>query len=186
MTGEFVTAGHLGGYVAGGDPDTLYPEMWAWLVQREGIQLALDVGCGDGAAKRIFYDLGVSVIAIDGVMQADPTIIVHDYTTGLSPLHKVGGPMPDLVWSCEFVEHVEAQYVPNFMADMVRAPLVLMTHATPGQPGWHHVNCQDGGYWRNVFHEHDYYVDETLTAETRARAHGYYAATGLAFRRREA
>jgi len=26
------TAGHLGGYLTGGDPDTRYEDMWDWLV----------------------------------------------------------------------------------------------------------------------------------------------------------
>lgn len=183
MTGEFVTAGHLGGYVAGGDPDTQYPDMWTWLVEREQITSVLDVGCGDGAAMRAFRDLGCTAFGIDGVRQADPYISEHDFAAD-GVFAFLPGPEYDLVWSCEFVEHVEAEHVPAFMPAMKAAPLVLITHATPGQPGWHHVNCQESGYWRAVFHEHGYFVDETLTAETRARAHGYYAATGLAFRRR--
>jgi len=182
MTGEFVTDGHLGGFVRGGDPDTQYPEMWEWLVATEEIKVVLDVGCGDGAALRAFRDLGCAAIGIDGMEQDDPGIFTHDYTTGLVPFH--GTDAFDLVWSCEFVEHVEAQHVLNFLDSFSRAPLVLMTHAMPGQPGWHHVNCQDGTYWKDAMYGIDYFFDPSLTADTRARAHGYYAATGMAFRRR--
>lgn len=180
---EFVTAGHLGGYVAGGDPDTQYPDMWAWVVAREGVGGVLDVGCGDGAAMAAFEALGCDVMGIDGVPQADGRIATHDFTIGPfdSTIHQLGF---DLVWSCEFVEHVDAAYLDNVMQALTCAPLVLMTHATPGQPGWHHVNCQDSAYWRAAFDRYGYFVDETLTAETRARAHSYYASTGLAFRRR--
>lgn len=180
MTGEFVTAGHLGGYVAGGDPLCMYPDMWAWVVQREGIRTVLDVGCGDGAAMQTFRNLGCSVAGVDGVEQADPAIFTHDFTDG--PF-KIEGDFVDLVWSCEFVEHVEEEYVPNFLAAFSLAPLVMMTHATPGQPGWHHVNCQKGDYWEHAMSLIGYELDEELTAVTRARAHGYYEATGMAFRR---
>jgi SAM-dependent methyltransferase len=180
VTGEFITDGHLGGYVAGGDPDCMYPEMWAWLVERERIEGVLDVGCGDGAALAAFRALGCVVLGIDGVPQDDEDIVEHDFTAG--PWKDSDS--YDLVWSCEFVEHVERRYIENFLPAFQQAPLVLMTHATPGQPGWHHVNCQDSTWWQGIMLEIGYRVDENLTAETRQRAHGYYAATGLAFRRR--
>lgn len=181
MTGEFITAGHLGGYVEGGDPDTQYPAMWAWLVEREGIRSVLDVGCGDGAALDAFTALGCDVLGIDGIAQENPLIVPHDFTTG--PTGMRDDAAFDLVWSCEFVEHVEERYLGNIMDALTRAPLVLMTHATPGQPGWHHVNCQPADYWIRRFALAGFDVDVELTDETRARAHGYYASTGLAFRR---
>ena len=64
-----------------------------------------------------------------------------------------------------------------------RGRLLLMTHALPGQPGWHHVNCQDGAYWIDVVTAAGFRLDDDLTRQTRALAHGYYARTGLAFRR---
>jgi SAM-dependent methyltransferase len=182
MTGEFVTAGHLGGYVRGGDPDTLYPEMWAYLVEREGIRSVLDVGCGDGAALAAFKEIGVTgFFGIDGLPQPDPMIGLHDFTTG--PYPWISGTEFDLVWSAEFVEHVEEAHVHAVMDALTKAPLVLMTHALPGQPGWHHVNCRESVYWIQGFRQYGFALDDELTAATRARAHGYYAATGLAFRR---
>lgn len=184
MTGEFVTDRHLGGYVAGGDPDTQYPDMWAWLVERESVRTVLDVGCGDGAAMRAFTDLGCHAFGIDGMAQEETYIATHDYTTGPYPFITADATEFDLVWSAEFVEHVEARYAANFLDSFARAPLVLMTHAQPGQPGHHHVNCQDSVYWQKLMYGNGYEVDAELTVQTRARAHGYYAATGIAFRRR--
>jgi hypothetical protein len=49
--------------------------------------------------------------------------------------------------------------------------MLLMTHADPGQAGYHHVNCQPSGYWiervppRVLF-------DANLTAETRGSCPG--------------
>jgi hypothetical protein len=176
---DFVIQGHLGGYFAGGDPDTLYPEMWEWLVESERITSVLDVGCGDGTAMDAFAALGCEVAGIDGVEQENPLITIHDFTAG--PLEQKW--RVDLVWSCEFVEHVEPVYIHNFMPVMTCAPLVLMTHAVPGQSGHHHVNCKPSTYWRRVFRMYGYEVDQELTVQTRSRAHGYYADTGMAFRK---
>lgn len=210
MHGEFVTDGHLGGYIEGGDPATLYPDLWAWLVDIHGVESVLDVGCGDGAALSAFRALGCDAIGIDGVPQDDPDIIQHDFTTG--PLtfandhwnqvarvdwpEREGAPMGggwrtrtfDLVWCCEVVEHVEEQFLPNLIPSLLRGKLLLLTHAEPGQQGWHHVNCRTSDYWVGALAGHGLRFDDELTRDTRALAaananpSNHYARSGLAFR----
>lgn len=185
MTGEFITDRHLGGFVRGGDPDTQYPNLWQWLVSDAGMRSVLDVGCGDGAALETFSRLGATVAGVDGMAHDDPRITTHDYTTG----PRGGEETYDMVWSCEFVEHVEEQYIPNFMADFCRGELIAMTHGLPGQPGWHHVNCQPAEYWQAVMASYGYAFDTSLTNEARvkARFHGnpdnYFVRTGMIFLR---
>ena len=180
MTGEFVTHGHLGGYVAGGDPDCVYPDLWGWLVNECDVKTVLDVGCGDGATIDAFAALGAVAVGIDGVRQDHPYIACHDFATGPAP----GALDVDLVWSCEFVEHVEERYVDHFLTAFRRGRLLLMTHALPGQPGWHHVNCQNSAYWIENVEAAGFVHDAELTKQTRLLAgHGYYQRTGLAFRR---
>lgn len=183
-----VEAGHLGGYVPGGDEATFYPDLWRTLVTTLNVKTVLDVGCGDGVALRYFRDdLGVSVVGIDGVAQDDPDVVTHDYTLG--PLGGAAGYEFDLVWSCEFVEHVEERYLPNFVDTFKRGRIVLMTHADPGQPGWHHVNCRPGDYWIGVMAAAGFSLDENLTATARSYAAlnvspwNHFARSGLAFRR---
>lgn len=174
---------HLGGYVPGGDPESFYPILWEWLVSEQGVQSVIDVGCGEGQALDHYHELGCTVLGIDGVTQAHAAIIQHDYAAGAWPMD-VHVERADLVWSCEFVEHVEERYVPNFLATFALAELVLMTHALPGQPGHHHVNCQPPDYWVGALATIGYALDEGLTQRTRELAgHGYYRLTGLAFRR---
>lgn len=179
--------GHLGGYLTGGDPDTTFPEMWEWLVKTWEVKSVVDVGCGDGNAVRHFRDLGCVAVGIDGVKQADPDIIEHDYERG--PFIFIQREF-DLAWSAEFVEHVEERFVPNFMATFRHARFVLITHADPGLPGWHHVNCRSDDYWEGVFAAHGFEFDASLTAMTRAlasanpRPFNHYRRSGLAFRRR--
>lgn len=191
MSGEMVEAGHLGGYVAGGDPATYYPELWTWLVQGYGVQSVLDVGCGDGVAVRYFSDvLGIEAHGVDGVPQKDARISRHDYATeGTFFGGARNGGYADLVWSCEFVEHVEEQFVPNFLDSFRIAPLVLMTHAEPGQGGYHHVNCQMPSYWIGAMAAIGFKLDGELTDHTRQLAAwnenpwNHYRRSGLAFRR---
>lgn len=184
-----VQAGHLGGYVPGGDEATIYPDLWRWLVEGPlSVRTVVDVGCGDGVAVRAFRDLGCLVRGVDGVPQDDTDIIEHDYTKG--PLGADSGRFMhayQLVWSCEFVEHVEERYLPNFLATFKVGMYVLMTHADPGQPGWHHVNCRPADYWVGALAAAGFSLDPDLTATTRQLAAAnpspwnHYRRSGLAF-----
>lgn len=182
--GSMCVQDHLGGFVIGGDPATYYPDLWKWLVHNLGVRSVVDVGCGEGHALKTFRTLGCSVLGVDGVKQADPDIVVHDYTLG--PF--TNGWTFDLAWSCEFVEHVEEQYVPNFLATFKRAKIVLMTHAEPGQAGYHHVNCRSSDYWQGAMAAAGFRLDIQLSDQTRQVSRlntnpwNHYARCGLAFR----
>lgn len=179
--GDLVGHGHIGGYIAGGDPDTYCPDLWRWLVAEHLVRWVLDVGCGEGQAVDFFHSVGATAIGVDGVEQDSPWIVQHDYTTG--PL--AGLAQYDLVWACEFVEHVDEAFVPNFLDSFAHAPLVMFSHALPGQPGWHHVNCRMAGYWIDRMQAIGYLIDLDLTDEARALCPpgNYFGRTGLAFRK---
>lgn len=185
---QSVTAGHLGGYVVGGDPAARYPHLWEWFVRGpERVRSVIDVGCGDGSSMTMFKARGAtSVVGIDGMPQDRSDILEHDFTTGPLPVQLTA----DLVWTCEFVEHVEEQYLPNILPIMCAGRLLAMTHAVPGQPGWHHVNCQAQAYWIDAVTGYGtHQLDEQLTAKARQKAarnrnpSNYFARTGLVFRR---
>lgn len=191
-----VDSPHLGGYIVGGDPATYYPQLWESLVHSHGIRSVVDVGCGEGHAARFFAERDCHVIGIDGIQQPSEKswqFVLHDYTKGSWPDKVRGNRMEsatDLVWSCEFVEHIEERYVPNFLETFLMGSMVLMTHAEPNQPGYHHVNCRTADYWIGAMAAVGFQLDEGLTYNCRGLARmnrnaiNHFARSGLAFRRR--
>ncbi len=141
---------HLGGTALVGDPMTSVPDVWEKLIEKYGFKSMIDVGSGVGVNAKWFLDHGIDAYAVEGfpdylyhAVIPKERMTAHDYTTGpYTPLRYF-----DLGWSSEFVEHVEEQFVPNFMATFKQCRYVCMTHATPGQGGYHHVNEQPADYW---------------------------------------
>ena len=175
---------HLGGYIKGGDPWTWCPDLWAWFVDTHGVRSVIDIGCGEGHALRWFHEAQCLGIGIDGIPQKSECIVEWDYSKGpyepTVDLWEKGS--YDLCWSCEFVEHVEEQHVPNFLATFKCASMVAMTHAEPGQPGWHHVNCQPATYWKGVLAAIGYRYAYEETMEARALARGtHFERSGMIF-----
>jgi len=194
-----ISEGHLGGYISAlhpcaldlglknGDPATYTPNLWRWLVDTLGVESVIDVGCGEGHAAAFFAGMGCLVQGIDGSFSAlrDSVIsgrhVRHDFLNG----PYVPERSYDLAWSCEFVEHVEERFMEHYLKTFDCAShYLLMTAAPPGQPGWHHVNCQPSEYWIKHIEPRGFYFDEALTQEARTLAgSGHFAAQGLVFTR---
>jgi|688.fasta_scaffold03825_16 hypothetical protein len=152
---ELVMDGHLGGFVRGGDPDTYDTAVWSELIKAFNPKNLIDIGCGEGHSVKWFADHGVDSVGIEGspiALENSPVkdrIILHDYTKGPFRVESSF----DMAWSCEFVEHVEHQYVNNYMATFNSAKIVAMTYSEPqwSDGGHHHVNCQPQSYWNDIF-----------------------------------
>lgn len=147
----------------------------------------LDVGCGPGGMVELAVELGIDAHGIDGdstLRFADPSrFTVWDFTHGVPPLRPY-----DLAYSCEFLEHVEARFVENFMPCFAECAFAVVTFAPPGKPGHHHVNCQPAEYWIELFQRHGLDYDRDLTDVLRLRsrmAREFMRETGLFFRRRK-
>lgn len=133
----------LGGYFPDGDPGSFCPELWEWAIHRYKIRSVIDVGCGAGKALDWFEGKGCKVQGVDGLPPDDPRIVEHDYTLGPYPWF---APV-DLVWCCEFVEHVREEFIDNFLATFQLGRILMMTHGLFWQDGHHHVNLKPSGYW---------------------------------------
>lgn len=172
--------------MVGGDQATIYPQLWDWLVDELQVRSVVDVGCGEGFALKHFRERGCEVLGYDGIAQSDFDILEWDFTEGAPP--RAGS--FDLAWCCEFVEHVEEQYLPNFLRVFDMAQLVAMTHASPGQGGYHHVNNQLPAYWKGALATLGFQYQHQLTMQARAQAaanenpYNHFLRSGLIFVRR--
>lgn len=152
-----------------------------YMISKFDVQSMLDIGCGPGGMVEHARSLGLSATGIDGDWTVKPDILC-DFTIepakALSPY--------DLAWSVEFLEHVEEQYIINFMPAFSWCKYAVVTYAPPGWPGHHHVNLQEETYWVNVF-EHFGWIklwkatDQIRAASTMKK--GYMKRTGLVFER---
>ena len=136
------------------------------LINKFGIKSMVDVGCGPAGMVELARSKGLEVLGIDGDFVVDRNIndvVIHDYQTAPYIPEK----NYDLAWTVEFVEHIEAQYIRNFVATFEKCKYVLMTHALPGQPGHHHVNCQPIEYWIHVLLAFGFAADVETTNELR-------------------
>ena len=144
---------HLGGSSLSGDPVPFMPDVWGYVCLTYHVHSILDIGCGVGCNARWLLDHGFDVWGVEGLPEyvaktllPGDCIIQHDYTEGpwVPPC------VFDLGLCTEFVEHVEARFVPNFVASFRLCRYVLMSFATPGQGGYHHVNEQPETYWLSI------------------------------------
>lgn len=142
-----------------------------YLIKNLGITSMLDIGCGPGGMVELALDKNLKVLGVDGdfVVERSPRvkdhIKIHDYTTGVFP--DIQNQTFDLGWCVEFVEHLDAQYIYNFADSFRKCKYIVMTHALPGQPGHHHVNCQPIEYWVAVMTAFGLIPDVNLTNEVR-------------------
>lgn len=133
-----------------------------------GAKSYLDIGCGPGGMLDTALEMGYDVQGVDGDFTVDRknpnNVIIHDYTTGPLILDN----QYDLVWSCEFVEHVYEEHLPNFMKTFQAGKTICMTYAPPKKKGHHHVNLQLESYWIDIFEKYQFTFDAKLTAHLRS------------------
>jgi SAM-dependent methyltransferase len=177
----------LGGNMIGGDPQTYHPALWAYVAERFSAKSLLDVGCGEGHCVQYCRALGLRATGFDGlksnIERAVVPIILHDLRAAPFTL-----PV-DIVHCCEVVEHVEDRYLDNLLQTLANGRIIAMTHALPGQSGYHHVNCQPSGYWIEHIERRGYAFLPLETEQGKAKivASGtwtYFVKSGLIFQRR--
>jgi len=181
-----VSAAHdpdLGGNIEHGDPFSYAPSLWRYLIERFGASSILDVGAGQGHAARFFYNAGCITYATEGLIENVERsifpLIHHD-------LRKSGFSVKvDIVYCNEVVEHVDEKYVENVMSTLTCGKIAAITHALPGQRGYHHVNCQPPEYWIKKFEERGFahIIEDTNRARKLAERDGasHFARSGLVF-----
>lgn len=143
----------------------------------------LDIGCGPGGMVEFSRNIGFDSDGIDGdySLKRNIEILLHDFTKGPYPHNKVY----DLGYSCEFVEHVEEQFIENYMSSFSACKHIVMTYAPPETPGYHHVNCNTKDYWISQFSKYNLIYDEKITREIKESStmeRDFFRKNGLYFK----
>jgi cyclopropane fatty-acyl-phospholipid synthase-like methyltransferase len=134
----------------------------------------IDVGCGPGGQVKLAEHAGMEAYGIDGdenlmiqnILEFDDLrFYLHDFTMGEAYIE--WGKTFDFAWCCEFLEHVEEQYMDNYFVVFQKCLRVVCTHALPGQGGHHHVNCQEPDYWKAKFKSYGFEFNKKATEEIR-------------------
>ena len=145
---------HLGGNGLNADKNTWSPSSWKYVIEKYHIKNITDLGSGRGFISKWLADLGLNVTAVDGlednVKNAVISTIQHDLT------EKAFVKNTDLVICLEVVEHIDEKYLDYLLDSMCQGKYLFMTHAVPGQKGYHHVNCQNSDYWINHLSKKSY------------------------------
>ena len=139
------TEPHLGGNAREGDPYTFCPHVWSYVIERFAIASVLDLGSGIGNAADWFFRKGLRTVAVDGMIDnVQPIIypaVCHDLTKG--PVVATWTLCTAKKWSNTSKNPI----LGNILASLACGRVILMTHALPGQTGYHHVNLQPMEYW---------------------------------------
>lgn len=127
----------------------------------------IDIGCGPGGMVELARKMGIDSYGIDGDFRLErlypEKYFLQDFSKGKATIDKTF----DLAYSCEFVEHVKEDYLPNFMDVFIKADHVIMTFAPEGTPGHHHVNCKNESYWIEVFNNYGFLFNKEITNNIR-------------------
>ena len=178
---------HLGGNYGGGDPNTFFPALWHFLIEKYNAKTVLDVGCGEGYAVKWFNEHDTKCIGIDGmelnIAKCHEQGLKDCFVCDLTKTAFTAKPMADLVWCCEVVEHIEEKYLPNLIKTLQSGKYVAMTHALPGQEGWHHVNCRGPLYWIEVMENAGFKLlsSDTKKAREATSKNGWFDKSGMIF-----
>jgi len=152
---------HLGGHF---DFTSMLKPTLDFIKQKYDIRSMIDIGCGPGGMVEYANYIGIYSIGVDGdeiIKKNKEYIHIHDYTLGEYNFNESF----DLAYSTEFLEHVEENYIRNFMPTFQQAKYIWCTAAVPGQPGHHHVNCKAKDYWIDIFKEYGLEYQKEISAE---------------------
>eukprot|EP01062_Namystynia_karyoxenos_P065902 TRINITY_DN59956_c0_g1_i1.p1 TRINITY_DN59956_c0_g1~~TRINITY_DN59956_c0_g1_i1.p1 ORF type:complete len:448 (+),score=77.13 TRINITY_DN59956_c0_g1_i1:63-1346(+) len=145
-------ADHVGGWLMN-DTKSYEPTIWEFLTRVLGARSAIDIGCGRGHATKWFYEAGLRVLCVEGteegiantVIPDKSRIVQHDYSRGPWWPQEVY----DVAWCVEFIEHVEEEYMDNWLATMRSAHYIITSHSRRG--GRHHVAIKHDWWWQEKF-----------------------------------
>jgi hypothetical protein len=126
-----------------------------------------DIGSGPGIYATAFRNLGVEVLAIDGVTpppeySSCPPDEIRDFR---EPFLNVWGQF-DMTFCFEVVEHIPEEKSATLLANLAQfGDLLILSYAPPHQGGIGHVNEQPKRYWVNRLAENGFAYDRDATGK---------------------
>jgi len=128
----------------------------------------IDVGCAIGDYVQYWESvLGVKAHGIEGSPYAAP-YFVSDKVIVADVRKEIVRIWADLVTCLEVLEHIEIEYIDNFLSNMIpMSDRFLVSAAPPGQGGHYHVNCQPREYWVKKMKDLGFCYDESIVEEVR-------------------
>jgi len=134
----------------------------------------IDFGCAIGSHLEPFYQCDVDIKGIEGNAKAfDHAVVPQDHLEKYDLRDHYSSEWNyDLVLCFELAEHIPEQYANNLVDTLVEAgDIIVMTPATPGQGGAHHVNEQPREYWYEKFESRGYQYDSETVSDLRDMIH---------------
>jgi cyclopropane fatty-acyl-phospholipid synthase-like methyltransferase len=131
----------------------------------------LDIGCGVGGQVFEAINQGLDARGVDGdfvTKREKPELfLIHDFTQGKV---KDFNMKFDMIWCCEFVEHVAKEYEDNWVSLMQSGKYIFVTYSEPGKPGHHHVNCEPLEYWIELYKRYGFTLRQDLTEQSKTKS----------------
>jgi GT2 family glycosyltransferase len=144
----------------------------------------IDLGCGPGYYTKYFLENGIECEGWDG----NPN--TPELSNGLCNVADLTQPQSfenkNWVLSLEVGEHIPKEYEDVFINNITKHATegVVLSWATPGQPGDGHVNCQSNEYVVALLEKHGFVLDTAMTVRMREAAElWWFQNTVMCFRK---
>ena len=144
----------------------------------------IDLGCGPGYYTKYFLENDIECEGWDG----NPN--TPEISNGLCKVADLTQPQSfqskNWVLSLEVGEHIPKEYEDVFIKNLVHHATegVVLSWATPGQPGDGHVNCQSNEYVVALLEKYGFVLDTATTARMREAAElWWFQNTVMCFRK---
>lgn len=181
---------HVGGFVTN-DTDGWEPKLWQYMIDTLHARSVIDIGCGLGVSTTWFKEHGLDTLCVEGSQEAVQNSLVPEITVEHD--FSIGPWWPeknyDIVWCVEFIEHVDFHFIEHYIATMMKAKYIFVSHSIWG--GWHHTVVKDDWWWIELFNEWGFVYLPHLTELARKlcpfpssykRGNSHFHFRGLVFR----
>jgi cyclopropane fatty-acyl-phospholipid synthase-like methyltransferase len=141
------------------------------IVERFNPKYVLDVGCGTGQWLDEYRKYNIKTKGVEG--SGNAFIEMSEETKDIVLQWDLRDKIEeedcniDLVQSFEVAEHIEEEYVDEFVHNLIKddPDIILLTAAPPNQHGIQHVNCKEKEYWMKKMKDNGYLFNQELLNE---------------------